>query len=197
VREPSVPLRIFLKIASVVVCALPSRFRRWWPLQKDEDLRGAAAISGLLEFLLGLNPLAPSFFLLAEGSVRFAAAFSSGQILPTLPLQIIAWIYDAKERKQVALQLGPLIPDEIERGKGKAWDLRVLSCRSKPHWHRYMTVRFEGAFYQPFDEGVSPGPRKFVYLLRRSPETRLVVVVFEYDPADVMTPDAAPRRWQP
>ena len=221
-REPSAPVRILVWIASIVVCVIPPRLRRWWPLKNDEDLHGPAAISGLLEFLLGapgtvlyiansvnaakgglglagliLNPFAPAVFIFAEGAVRFLAAISSGQILPTLPLQIIVWIQNAMDGKEVALQLGPLVPDEIERGKGMAWDLRVLSCRAKPHWNPYMTIRFEGAFYQMSGEDIATGPRKFVYLLRKHPGTRLVVVVFEYDPRDVMTPDAPPRRWKP
>lgn len=212
---------LLVKIANVVVCAVPARYRREWPVQRDEELRGAALVSGMLEFLVGapgtmlyvgtavavaksglgvagliLNPFMPSVFLLVEGGVRFLAAVS-GQILPTLPLQIIAWIHDVKEGKQVALQLGPLVPDKIERGDGKPWDLRVLSCRGKPHWNPYMTIRYAGEFYQMIDEDIATGARKFVYLLRKHPATRLVVVVYAYDPKDVMTPDAPPRRWKP
>jgi len=196
-REPSVILKVLLKAGSVFVCAIPLRYRRWWPLQKDEDLRGPAMISGLIEFLLGANPLAPSYFLLAEGAVRFLAAVSSRQVLPTLILQVFAWIGEAREKKQMAAQLGPLVPDRIERGQGKLWDLRVLSCREKPHWSPFMTIRFEDTFYQMFEQEISDGPRKFAYLLRKQPETRLVVVVFEYDPRDVMAPDVPPRRWKP
>ena len=60
-----------------------------------------------------------------------------------------------------------------------------------------MTIRFEGGFYQMVGEDISEGSRKFAYLLRKHPETRLVVVVYEYDPRDVMTPDAPLRRWTP
>jgi hypothetical protein len=206
VRDVSTLLGIPLKIASVFVCALPGRYRLWWPLQKDEDLRGPAMVSGLLEFLLGapgtflpvpttIGLLSALFFL--EGAVRLLAARSSGQVLPMLPIQIIAWIHNAREGKQLALQLGPLISDRIERGEGKAWHLRVLSCRAKPHWNPHMTIRFEDEFYQMFQEDLSAGPRKFVYLLRRNPATRLVVVVYDYDPKDVMNPEVPPRRWKP
>jgi hypothetical protein len=205
-------LRILIKIGSVFVCAIPARYRRRWPLQ-DEDLRGATIASGTIEFLLGapgtmlyvglavagviLNPFLLSVFLLVEGAARLLAALSSGQILPTLPLQIVAWLHDRKEGKQADLLMGPLVADTIERGEGKPWDLRVSSCRAKPHWNPYMTIRFENQFYQMLQEDLSPGPRKFVYLLRKNPTSKLVVVVFEYDPRDVMTPDVPPRRWKP
>jgi hypothetical protein len=206
VREDSVLLGLLLKIGSVFVCALPARYRRWWPVKNDADLRGPAVVSGLLEFFLGapgtflpvptaIGLLSALFFL--EGAVRLLAARTSGQVLPMLPIQIIAWIHNAKEGKQVALQLGPVVPDKIERGVGKAWHLRVLSCRAKSHWNPHMTIRFEDEFYQMFQEDISAGPRKFVYLLRKNPATRLVVVVYDYDPRDVMSPEAPPRRWQP
>src|SRR5690349_14542289 len=100
-------IRPFLKIASVVVCVIPARYRTNWPLQCDDDLRGPAIASGLLEFLLGapgammyfatalsfaraglgvagfvLNPFLPAVFMFAEGGIRFLAALTSGQILP-------------------------------------------------------------------------------------------------------------------
>jgi hypothetical protein len=199
-------LEILLKIGSVFVCALPARYRRWWPVKNDADFRGAAMVSGLLEFLLGapgvLLPMptvigVPAALFFAEGAVRFLAAVGPGQVLPILPIQIVAWIQTARESKQMSLLLGPLVPDTVERGEGKAWHLRVLSCRAKSHWNSHMTIRFESEFYQMFQEDISTGPRKFVYLLRKNPATRLVVVVYDYDPKDVMRPDIPPRRWKP
>ena len=206
VRDDSVLLTILLKLGSVFVCALPSRYRQSWPVRNDEDLRGPAKISGLLEFMIGAPGVflpmpieigLPAALFFAEGAVRFLAAIGPGQVLPMLPFQVIAWIHNAIEGKQVALLLGPLVPDKIERGAGKAWHVRVLSCRAKSHWSPHMTIRFENEFYQMFQEDMSAGPRKFVYLLRRNPATRLVVVVFEYDPKDVLNPGAPPRRWKP
>jgi hypothetical protein len=191
-------LRFLVSIGSIAVCAIPSRYRQWWPIRRNEELRVAAVVSGALEFLMGVpfglvfvNSASvldiPSNFLMVEGAVRFLAALWSEQVLPTLPLQIVVWIQNAKESKQVDLQLGPLVADEIERGEGTPWDLRVLSCRAKPHWNPYMTIRFDGEFYQLMQEDISDGPRKFVYLLRKNPTGRLVVVVYDYDPQDVLT----------
>jgi hypothetical protein len=213
---------IVLKIGSVVVTAVPARYRRTWPLHDDEDLRGPAIVSGLLEFLLSapgtmfyfatvmstaraglgvagfvLNPFWPFPFLLADGAVRFLAAFVSGQILPTFPLAIIARIHDRKDGKVAVAHLGPVVADKVERGERQPWDLRILSCRAKPHWNPYMTIRYEGEFYQMIQQDLAVGNRKFVYLLRKHPATRLVVVVYEYDPKDVLISNATPRRWKP
>jgi hypothetical protein len=213
---------ILLKIGSVVVTAVPARYRTSWPLQHNDDLRGPAIVSGLLEFLLSapgtmfyfatvvstaraglgvagfvLNPLLPFPFLMADGAVRFLGAFVSGQILPTFPLGIIARIHDSKDGKVAVAQLGPVIADKVERVEGQPWELRVLSCRAKSHWNPYMTIRYEEEFYQMIQQDLAVGPRKFVYLLRKHPATRLVVVVYEYDPKDVLTPNAPPRRWTP
>jgi hypothetical protein len=211
-----------LKVASIFVCALPPRYRERWPLRSDEDLRGPAIVSGLLEFVISapgtmffiasglatarggfgiagifLNPFAifPLFFV--DGAVRFLAALASHQIVPTWPLGLIAWLARSKEDKLHQLSLGTLVPDKVERGDGKPWHLRVLSCRAKPHWNTYNSVHFEGEFYQLCGQDLTTGQRKFVYLLRKQPETRLVVVVYDYHPNDVLSPDKPPQRWKP
>jgi hypothetical protein len=215
-------LGTLLKIGSVFVCAIPARYRQRWPLRNDADLRGPAIVSGGLEFLIAapgtllycatamnvaksgfgidgliLNPFLPFPFLFAEGGVRLLAALGAGQVLPVLPLQIVAWVEDAMEGRSAREKLGPLSVDSIETGTGNPWDLRILSCRPKPHWNPYMTIRYDGQFFQMLREERTDGPRQFVYLLRKNPATRLVVVVYEYRIEDGLQPDAPPRRWIP
>ena len=215
-------LKELIVLATVIVCAIPERYRRSWPVKHHVDLRGPAIASGLLEFLLGapgavfyvatalsvakggygaaglvLNPFLPFLFMFAEGGVRFLAALTSEQVLPTLPLWIIARIHDVLDGRNAERRLGPLVVDRIDRGKGTPYDLRVSSCRPKPHWNPYMTVRFEEEFYQMFKEDVGSGNLQFVYLLRKHPVGRVVVVVYEYHPDDVHTPAAEPKRWLP
>ena len=218
----SLLVHILAKIGSVVVCAVPARYRRPWPFQNDEDLRGPAIVSGLLEFLicapgtafyfatalstaraglgvagLVLNPFLPFPFFFADGAVRFLGALVAEQILPTFPLAIIARIHDARDGKEAVRHLGPVVADKVESVEGESWDMRVLSCRAKHHWNPYMTIRYEEEFYQMIRQDLAIGQRKFVYMLRKHPPTRLVVVVYEYDPQDVLTPDLPPRRWKP
>lgn len=211
-----------LLVASIFVCLVPERYRKSWPVRHAADLRGPAMLSGMLEFLIGapgsllyvvgafdvakqggglsglvLNPFLPFVFIFAEGGVRFLAALSSGQILPTLPLFLIAAIHNRMDAKTAEHSLGSRVIDRMERVTGKPYDLRVLSCRLKPHWNSYMTIRFENEFYQLCGEERIAGPRQFVYLLRKNPVGRAVVVVYEYHPEDVLDPDAQPERWQP
>ena len=215
-------LKELVLFATVIVCAVPERYRRSWPVKNPSDLRVPALASGLIEFLLGtpgtlfyvavamggaragygtagfvLNPFLPFPFMMAEGGVRFLAALTSEQALPTFPLAIIAWIHDAVEGRATKIRIGAPVMDRLERGSGSPYDLRVSSCRPKHHWNPYMTVRFEEEFYQMFKEEVGPGDRQFVYLLRKHPVGRAVVVVYEYRPGDVLNPAAEPKRWKP
>ncbi|HET9131379.1 MAG TPA: hypothetical protein VFO86_10550 [Terriglobia bacterium] len=214
--------RLLVAVGSTFVCVIPARYRQWWPIQNETELRGPAIASGMLEALIGapgmalyfafalnaarsglgisgliLNPYLFLVFVFFEGVFRLLAALSSAQIMAILPLQIIAWIHNSLDKKSAQSELGILVTDEVEKAEGKPYDLRVLSCRPKAHWNPYMTVHFDGEFYQLMREGAATGARKFAYFLRRNPSTRLVVVVFEYRPDDVMNPSAPPRRWKP
>lgn len=210
-------LRLMVGLGSVFICAIPERYRRWWPVRNEADLRAPAIASGILEALIGapgatlyfavavnrfgiaglvLNPFLPFLFMFFEGIIRLLAATGPGQVLPSLPFQIVAWIHDRADRKARDLELS-LIIDEVERGDGKTFDLCVYSCRPKQHWNPYMTVRYEGVFYQMFRHELISGPRTFVYFLRKSPEWRHVVVVYEYRLDDVLNPTFVPQRWKP
>jgi hypothetical protein len=152
--------------------------------------KAGLGIAGLI-----LNPFLPLLFMFVEGMVRGLAALAGEQVLPTLPLQIIAWMHDSLDRKTAERELGAAVVDKVERGDGKVFDLRIWSCRAKPHWNSYMTIRFEEKFYQMFKEEQAPGPRKFTFFLRDNPSWRHVVVVYEYRPDDVLDPKADPKRW--
>lgn len=217
----NVVLRIAILTASVFVVLIPKRYRRWWPVE-EESLRAPAIVSGVIEWLAGapgavlyvavgletakqglgvagfvLNPFFPFVFMFIEGLVRGLAAIASAQVLPTLPLQVAAWLHDYLDAQTTERELGPIFVDKVERGDGQGFDLKIWSSRPKPHWNSYMTIRFEKKFYQMFKEEQAPGPRKFTYLLRLSPEWRHVVVVYEYRPDDVLQPGKAPVRWSP
>lgn len=214
-------LRLIFGTGSIFVCAIPKRYRRLWPLKHDEDLRAPAILSGTLEGMIGvpgsvayvavamdtardglgiagliLNPFLPFVFLMFEGIVRMLGAVGPRQILPTLPLQIVAWIHDAMDGKAREIEMGPVLIDVVERGDGKAFDLCVLSCRAKEHWNPYMTIRYKGEFYQMFQQERMTGPRRFAYFPRKNPEWRHVVVVYEYRLDDVLNPAFSPARWE-
>jgi len=130
-----------------------------------------------------------------EGVVRFAAALVGHQTLGTLPLYAVSGIHNILDRAKYRRQLGPLVPDEIIRGGAgrQGYDLKVYSCRPKLHWNPYMTVEFEGEFYQMFKEEPANGSRRFIYYLRKNPVGRLVVVIDHYEPDDVLEPRSGVR----
>jgi hypothetical protein len=157
--------KLLLMPLSILVCAIPERYRLWWPIRNRSDLHVPAIASGAIEFLasapgtifyvagalnaakdglgiagLILNPSWIFAFLFIEGALRLLAAVSAEQVLPTLPLQIIAWVHDLIDARAAADELGPLLPDRIQRLECD--DLRISSCRAKAHWNSYMTIRF-------------------------------------------------------
>jgi len=217
--EPA--LRFILGIASMFIVMIPSRYRQWWPIRNDEELRAPAIASGLIEVFVGVpgttafvafsigaaraglgvtslifNPFVIFPLILAEGLVRTLAAISSAQILPTLPLRLLAWIDSERGRRSADRELGPLVPDVVTCGDGVTSDLCIFSCRAKLHWNPYITIRFDEKFYQMFREDWDNDSGRFVYFLRESPEWRLVVVVYEYHPHEVMR-STGPVRWRP
>ena len=121
-------------------------------------------------------------YLAVEGIVRTLAALTSGQMLPTLPLAAIAWIHGRIDQWRGERSLGPMVPDEVRFGDGREYDVLILSCRPKTDWSRYITVEFQGQFYEIFREDAGPLPRRFTYYLRKNPTGRLVVVVRKYSP---------------
>ena len=154
--------------------------------------RSDLGVSGMI-----LNPYLFLVFVFFEGLFRLLAALASAQILPILPLQIIAWIHSARENKAAEREPGVLVVDRVEKSPGTSYDLCIQSCRPKRHWNPFMTIHFDDEFYQLVREDAATSGRKSGYFLRRNPETRLVVVVYEYRPDDVLNPSASPRRWNP
>jgi hypothetical protein len=115
-----------------------------------------------------------------EGFLKAIAAYSSGQVLGTLPLYLVSVGHNAIDYIRYRWWLGPLVHDEILPGDGKSCDMKVLSCRPKLDWSRYVTIKFREEFYQMIQQDIGGRPRPFTYLLRRNPTGRLVVVVLEY-----------------
>jgi len=214
-------LRFVLGIASMFVVMIPARYRQWWPIRNEDQLRAPAIASGLIEIFVGapgtmayvafsigaaeaglgvgsliVNPFILFPFLLAEGIVRTLAAISSAQILPVLPLHLLAWADSERDRRSADRELAPVVPDFVKCGDGVSSDLCVFSCRVKPHWNPYVTIRFDEKFYQMFREEWDGDAQRFVYYLRENPRWRLVVVVYDYHPHEVMRSEG-PVRWRP
>src|SRR5215468_9950030 len=91
--------QLLLMPLSILVCAIPARYREWWPIRNPSDFHVPAIASGAIEFLaaapgvvlyvagavnvakggfgvagLILNPYAIFVVMFIEGAVRFLAA---------------------------------------------------------------------------------------------------------------------------
>jgi len=195
-------------LASMLLSFLPARYRRRWRHEESVELGRAAAFSGLLQAAVSLllliagfisylpeawiGPLAwleyalhptslPLIYLALEGSVRMLVGLTSGEALPTLPLALVAWIHTSVERQRAETALGPLVADAVEPGDGKEFDLRVASSRPKD-WDQLITVSYQEELYEVVGCEQGPLPRRFVYLLRKLSEGKVVRGLRHYQP---------------
>jgi len=190
-------------IAEIWIAALLLIFRAITFMQSkaDVDFRTAAVVAGSSIFGSGIFVLVEFwltplhlllFYFMIEGIVRTCAAFASHQVIGLSPLYIVSSIHDRIDKRRYERSLGPLVADEIVRGEHD-YALKVYSCRPKLHWNPYMTVEFDGEFFQYFKEEYGSLPRRFIYYLRRNPLGRAVVVVDRYQPDNVLKPE--PDKW--
>jgi hypothetical protein len=204
-------------LVSFVLAFVPVWYRRRWLEGENATELGAAAVaSGLVEFIAAvvvfmlrywaaasgrriLTALIDPrnlilFAFVAEGMIRFLAGVA-GQSPPLLVLQLVAWFHGGIGRERERRAMGPFVPDEVTlTGDG---ELRVSSCRPKPHWDRYVSVRYGGEFYALIGQDRVPGPRPFRYTLRKRGEDETIAVVYLYDPEIAEDSGAAPVRWTP
>jgi hypothetical protein len=137
------------------------------------------------------------YYMLFEGVIRLMSALEGERILGSLPLHAVVAISDLFRKARHKRSLGPLVVDQVIRGGRKeGHDLKVYSCRPKLKWNPYMTIEFEGQFYQMVREEPGPGPRRFIYYLQKNPVGRAVVVVEHYKVDDVLAPPRDKNSWQ-
>ncbi len=118
-----------------------------------------------------------------EGMVRIFATVAGNEVLPTLPLQLVAMAHDLAKMRYQEFELGPRIADLIEPGAAGKYDLKVLSCRRKD-WNQSVTIRYNDQMYEVQSEETGAAPRPFVYLLRFRPEYKVVRGLRDYDPEE-------------
>ncbi|MEO6119759.1 MAG: hypothetical protein ABIP12_03640, partial [Terriglobales bacterium] len=125
-------------------------------------------------------------YFMFEGVVRLSAFVASKEVLPSLPLQLVAWLHSwaagsAKERA-----LGPRIPDLVKPGPTP--DLIVIeSCRPKA-WDTLLTISYMDKMYEIESTTEQPPPRRFVYRLRLIPPNKLIRGIHNYQPDETLTP---------
>ena len=157
---------------------------------------GAVYGSGVLVIAeLAFHPVSIlGYYFFFEGVVRTVAALVSHQVLGTLPLYAVGVMHGLFSRAKRRKYIGSLIEDEIVRGTARSnYDLKVYSCRPKLDWNPYVTIEFEGEFYQLMREEPGPESLRFVYYLRKNPVGRLVVQIRHYKTDDVLYPPTATK----
>ena len=123
---------------------------------------------GLLEYMIHPVSLLLTYFLF-EGMVRFIAALSTGQVLATLPLALIAGVHNRLDKAGEDKALGERTVDIVKKGDGAEFDLCILSSRPKFTWDKMMTISYQDQLYEMAEHREGPPPRRFVYLLRKMP----------------------------
>jgi hypothetical protein len=154
----------------------------------DKAAQASAALGAgtfsLFEYLLQPLTLLLVFFMF-EGAVRLSAFVASKEVLPSLPLQLVAWLHTwasgtAKERA-----LGPRVVDVVKPGPTP--DLIVIeSCRPKA-WDTLLTISYMDKMYEMESTAEQGPPRRFVYRLRVIPPSKLIRGIHAYQPEESLT----------
>ncbi|HXE74398.1 MAG TPA: hypothetical protein VNN18_02015 [Candidatus Xenobia bacterium] len=148
-----------------------------------------AFLFATLEYFIYPHHLALGY-LTVEGAGRFLGAFAMGDLLPSLPLWLVARFQRRLQASAAEAALGLRVPDTIERVEGLPYELRISTCRPKERWKdRLLTIAFEDRFYEVFREERGQPPRPFVYLLRQAPGHKVIRGHHYYNPNETLRGD--------
>lgn len=177
---------IILWIASSAALAasyLHLAFLRGGVLPGASEPGGAQAIPlGLVaEFFLQPSTL-PLIYLWADSSVRTVAGLT-GEDRPLLVLWLLDFLHRRIVRARALRELGPLVPDNVFRGDGTQFDLRIESCRPKD-WGPLVALSHQGGLFHVTAMDIGPPPRRFLYFLRELPPGTVARGLREYDPEE-------------
>ena len=155
----------------------------------DNISQGVAAFStaglSLFEYIVQPVSLLLAYFVV-EGLARVTAAVVTAEVLPSLPLQLIAWAHRLGEGWKQEHDLGPRVVDTVAPGQAPDHDLRIDSCRPKP-WNALTTISYNQQLYELARElATGEPPRRFVYLLRKAPDSKLVRGLHHYSPEETL-----------
>ncbi len=155
----------------------------------DKAIQYGMGFFTLMEFLIHPITLL-AIYICTEGLVRAAAGLITGETVGTLPLYAIDWSIKAVNARRAEAELGPLVRDEVRRFSEEEraivdYELAILSCRPKD-WHALKTISFEEELWELVRTESGDPPRRFVYLLRRAPVSKVVRGLEEYDPEAVL-----------
>ncbi|HUS20003.1 MAG TPA: hypothetical protein VMZ25_10170, partial [Terriglobales bacterium] len=109
----------------------------------DQTAQAAAAL-GAGTFALYTYLISPLtlllIYLMLEGIVRLTAFVTSKEILPSLPLQLIAWVHGWSSHAARERELGPRMVDVVKAGPTGQF-ITIESCRPK-QWDTLLTIAY-------------------------------------------------------
>lgn len=117
-----------------------------------------------------------------EGGLRVLTAAVAEETYGTLPLYVVAWIFERRSRAAADRALGERMVDEVHRYVGISYDLGVASSRPKKTWDRLITIEFEEKFYELYEEKLGPPPRRYIYLLKSVTPGKVIRGIHHYRP---------------
>ena len=136
----------------------------------------------IADFLIQLVSLVLIYFTL-EGFARGYNAWLHDQVLPTLPLSLLArW----QQKSRAATQekaLGERVRDFVERQSDG--ELRIASCRPKD-WTISTTISYEDQMWELAKSEELQGPRRYVYRLKLRSSSVPIRALRKYDPEEVL-----------
>jgi hypothetical protein len=155
---------------------------------------GQTAVMGMgllitMAYLIQAMTLLLTYFAI-EGLARVAAAVVSGEVTPTLPLQLVALAHGRLAKAKYERDLGPPVEDLVSPGAGD-FALCIATCRPKD-WTHLTTISYEDKLYEVAREDTAAPPRRWVYVLRRRPEGKVIRgEIHQYRPDEAMPQKAA------
>jgi hypothetical protein len=144
----------------------------------------AAGVLSVFQYIVNPVSLLLLYFMV-EGGVRIFASVANGEVLPTLPLQLLAWTHDYATFRYKEHSLGRRISDVVQPGVPGMYDLKIESCRPKL-WNRLTTIGWNDEFYELDREEQGPPPRPYIYLLKKRPQGKVIRGLHHYHPEEVL-----------
>jgi hypothetical protein len=148
----------------------------------DTAVMGLGSIL-LLEYLIHVMTIV-LIILMLEGLVRAVAAFASDEVLPSLPLQAVAFLHDRLSVHGRERRSGRRVSDDVTLAPDGE-SLQIATCRPKP-WAASTTISHEGVFYELVSENQGSAPRPFVYMLRKKHPTAVIRGIYAYHPDEAL-----------
>ena len=150
---------------------------------------GDTAVRGLGLIILVAYLIQPVsvilIYFLFEGLLRLAAGVITSEVVPTLPLQLVAMAHARIIKAKYERELGPPVEDLVSQGAGE-FALCIATCRPKP-WTATTTISYETELYELAQENTAEPPRMWVYVLRKRPEGKIIRgEIYQYRPDEVM-----------